>query len=318
MADRNGSSLSFDIPNFFPVQQLYGGETIRMDHFVLEKNLLEGRLDVVGGRLNALDDFAASNYFCYAQNNGICGSPFSLEVNAALSNYPLGSWGTRAKYDITGDFYAMTGAYNTYPNFAQNKFHGVDFSIRHNSGVAILQEFGYRPRARRKSGYPGFIKIGGFYDSEPRAAFDQGGNINSNWTIYAIAQQRLCKRRIDGFAQGLTGFLTLTYSPPSMNTIEYCADAGLIYVGLFPSRENDALGVFGIVGAFSPDMRDARRAAGETPQTYETVLEFNYKFQITPFSYFQPDIQYVIRPNGTGNIPNSLVFAIGAGCASDC
>jgi len=64
MATRMGHSLSADIPNFFTVQQLYGGETIRLDHLALETSFMDDRLDIVGGRLNALDDFAASSYFC--------------------------------------------------------------------------------------------------------------------------------------------------------------------------------------------------------------------------------------------------------------
>ena len=44
----------------------------------------------------------------------------------------------------------MTGAYNTYGDFRSNKFHGVDFSIRHNSGVALMEELGYSPEPLRQ------------------------------------------------------------------------------------------------------------------------------------------------------------------------
>jgi porin len=313
MAQRTGSSLSSDIPNFFVVQQLFGGQTIRMDHLALETSFFENRLDLVAGRLNALDDFATSSYFCYSQNIGICGNPFSLESNSNLSNYPLSSWGARARYDITRDFYSMTGAYNTYEHFADNKYHGVDFSIRHNSGVAIVQEFGYRPVQRRLAGYPGFLKLGGFYDSEPRPAFAGGPRINSNWTIYGIAQQRLYRRAIDGLQQGLTGFVSLTYSPPSKNTLEYFADAGLVYRGLLPKRPDDTLGAFGILGEFSSDLRDVQRAEHDEVQTQEWVLELNYRVQLSLWFYLEPDLQYVIRPNGTRNVGNTLVLAVETG-----
>jgi len=108
-AQRSGHSLSADIPNFFTVQQLFGGETIRLNHLAVEKGFLQDRLDIVVGRLNALDDFASSSYFCYSQNVGICGNPFSLQTNSSLSNYPLASWGIRGRYDVTSDFYSMTG-----------------------------------------------------------------------------------------------------------------------------------------------------------------------------------------------------------------
>jgi hypothetical protein len=72
--------------------------------------------------------------------------------------------------------------------------------------------------------------------------------ISTNWTLYAIGQQKLYHHAGAGFRQGLTGFLTLTYSPPASNTIQYFADLGLVYIGLLPRRENDAIGVFGASG----------------------------------------------------------------------
>ena len=37
-------------------------------------------------------------------------------------------------------------------------------------------------------------------------------------------------------------------------------------------------------------------------------LRFAHRFQLTPWSYFQPDIQYVIDPGGTGDIPDAVVI----------
>ena len=43
-------------------------------------------------------------------------------------------------------------------------------------------------------------------------------------------------------------------------------------------------------------------------QTYEMVLEWNYGFEVTRWFTFQPDIQWVVRPGATGQIPNALVL----------
>ena len=142
-SERTGNSLSNDIPNFFQVQQIYGHQTIRLVDLTLEKQFLQKKLDVVGGRINALDDFATSPLYCYAQNLGFCGNPLSIPVNASVPSYPNAAWGIRARYQVSPEFYLMTGAYNTYLNFRDDEYHGVDFSLRHNSGVAIIQELGY-------------------------------------------------------------------------------------------------------------------------------------------------------------------------------
>ena len=38
------------------------------------------------------------------------------------------------------------------------------------------------------------------------------------------------------------------------------------------------------------------------------MLEFAHRFQVTPWAYFQPDIQLVINPGGTGDIEDALVI----------
>ena len=40
----------------------------------------------------------------------------------------------------------------------------------------------------------------------------------------------------------------------------------------------------------------------------EKVVEIAHRFQLTPWSYFQPDIQYVIHPGGTGDISDAAVI----------
>jgi porin len=38
------------------------------------------------------------------------------------------------------------------------------------------------------------------------------------------------------------------------------------------------------------------------------VLEIGHRFQVTKWSYIQPDLQYVIDPGGTGDIPDAVVI----------
>ena len=313
-SERTGNSLSNDIPNFFQVQQIYGHQTIRLVDLALEKLFFEQKLDIVGGRINALDDFATSPLYCYAQNLGFCGNPLSIPTNASVPSYPGAAWGIRARYQPSPEFYSMTGAYNTYLNFRDDKFHGVDFSIRHNSGVAIMEELGYSPEPIRALGYPGTVKFGGLYDSEPRLQFETGQLRGGTWQIYLTDQQRLLRRpeNATSLHQGLWGFLALTYAPPKMNTLQYFTDAGLLYFGLIPNRPKDEVGLFGIWGQFSSDLAESQRASDQPVMTHESIIEANYMYNLTPSLTVQPDIQGVFRPEGTGQISNSLVLAVQA------
>jgi porin len=311
-SQRAGDNLSQYIPNSFQVQQLYGHQTIRLVDLAVETLMFHKRLDIVAGRVNALDDFATSPLYCYAQNLGFCGNPLSIPTNASVPSYPNTAWGIRARYEFSHELYSMTGAYNTFINFRGNKFHGVDFSIRDNSGVAIMQEFGYRPDLLRQIGYEGTFKLGGLYDSEPRLQFETGEMRGGTWQLYMTAQQRLLPlpKGATNPHQGLWGFLAFTYAPPKMNQLEYFVNGGLLYFGLIPNRPHDEIGLFGVWGGFSSDLRAAQRAMGEPTMTHEEIIEFNYMYQVTPSLSVQPDIQGVFNPNGTGLVSDTLVLGV--------
>ena len=63
---------------------------------------------------------------------------------------------------------------------------------------------------------------------------------------------------------------------------------------------------------FSSEYANSISTPGSTTPTYEAVLETSYVIQLNKYLGVQPDIQYVIRPNGYGNIPNALVIGLQA------
>ena len=80
-------------------------------------------------------------------------------------------------------------------------------------------------------------------------------------------------------------------------------NGGLLFNAPFKSRADDVL-CFGVAyGRFSDKYSDYRK------DSYETVFEVNYKFQINRFSFIQPNVQYILNPNG-GEISNALVLGI--------
>jgi porin len=48
-------------------------------------------------------------------------------------------------------------------------------------------------------------------------------------------------------------------------------------------------------------------------QTYEAVLEFDYRIQLNNSSYVQPVLEYIVRPNGTGLVQNATVLGFQIG-----
>ena len=99
-SDRAGTSLSARyVGNVYAVQQIFGGETIRLVHLALARAFFHRTLRIVAGRINGLDDFIASPLYCNAQNLAFCGNPLSIPSDVNISSYPNTMWGTRVRWE---------------------------------------------------------------------------------------------------------------------------------------------------------------------------------------------------------------------------
>src|SRR5262245_42175639 len=85
------------------------------------------------------------------------------------------------------------------------------------------------------------------------------------------------------------------------------------------SRPTDVAGLGIVYGHFSNDLQDSQRRAQQlgSPvgiQRYEIALELTYRFRFYRDSFFfQPDLQYIIRPGGTGRIADAFVAGFQVG-----
>lgn len=80
-----------------------------------------------------------------------------------------------------------------------------------------------------------------------------------------------------------------------------------------PGRDADNLLLSFYLGGFSREYAGAEAAAGRGRPTVETVLELSYIIQLTKNLQLQPDLQWIIQPGGTGNIPDALVAGFQVG-----
>ena len=122
-----------------------------------------------------------------------------------------------------------------------------------------------------------------------------------NNTIFATPGRQMVYREGGaGSGQGLTPWAALTFAPiERVNTLPLFAAGGLVYRGLVQGRDDDTTNLGVYYGAFSDDLPDQR---------FETVLEVNHRFQLTPWLYATPDFQYVFRPGGSDEEPDAAVL----------
>jgi porin len=322
MSVRDGNSLSHDrVGNIFTIQQDYGGDTIKLLDLAYKQQLFDDRVEFQAGRLAAGDDFLVSPYNWVFMQNAIDGNPVGIFFNSpGMTAYPNSAWGTVLKVRPTPRTYVMGGVYDGDPNIRGNDHNGADMSM-HGPVFAIMEAAYQKNGLPGDAGLIGNYRVGAWYDNSSYEDFRTVGNETpvgyqrGNWGLYTLVDQVILafgdRSRNSGL--GLTGS-ALVSPNQTISQLPYFFTAGVVARGFLSSRPTDLAG-FGVdYGEFSDRLRQAEeREQLFTPaigaQNNETVLELTYRFNFAKDAIlFQPDIQYIIKPGGTGNIQNALVL----------
>lgn len=332
MSQRDGDSVSsrFIAPsqggNTFPVQELYGGQTFKLVNVQFTTRLADNRLDLAYGRLVANDDFLRSDLYCQFLNNSFCGSPkpVFLQNPFTFTAYPLATWGARAALDTPSRNWTFQAAlYDGDPEGRKGdpagenqNLHGTWWGFG-NNGVTLAGELRYHVHRGSVSALPAVYKIGGFYMTGRFQDLSRTGNVTTTGDamIWLLADQMLY-RESPGERRGLSAFGSLVLSlTDKTNPMTSYFNAGVVYEGLFRIRPQDRTGLAVTAGWFGSEYKTGLAAAGLETKSHEAVIELNHLFLVGRGIGIQPDLQYIIRPAGTGSISNAL--AVGAKVSVD-
>lgn len=324
--NRNGDDLTTKyVGSIFSVQQSVGGQRPFLYQVYLQQKFLEDRLTAKLGRFSASDDFNGSPLYGYSVNNGIDGDIRNVLFDTRFSAYPFAVWSAVVLYDPTPEFNVKLGVFQTSDDMFENDDNGLNWGIEDSDGYTAIAQFGWSPQFWKRpvssltsdsksnqpvemKGYPGHYWIGFTYsewDLYPRFG---GGFDDRSYGFYVHADQMVYQETA-GSDQGLTVFVASGYYPQSeISIVPFQVNVGLNYKGLFPGRDRDHTMLHFIYGDLSREYAHSVRRPGGSLAESEKVIEVAHRFQLTPWSYFQPDVQYVIDPGGTGDIPNALVI----------
>jgi porin len=316
MSYRFGGSLSANyIHNVFTVQQVFGGETFRVVNVAYLQKLLDDRVELRLGRIAAGDDFLVSPYNYVFVQNGFDGNPVGIFFNSpGMTAYPNDTWGALVKVRPTARTYIMGGVYNGDPSIRDNSNHGVDFSM--DGPLFAIAEIAYQPNSLPGDrGLLGNYKAGFWYDNSRFTDFNTGALNRGNWGFYGMFDQVLVRFGEPSSHRGFGVAGSFLASPDqSISQMPYFFTCALVTRGIFPSRPRDIVGLGVVYGHFSNDLQNFQRRAQQLDpnvgvQSHETVVELTYRLALLKSAlYFQPDLQYVFRPGGTGRIPDALVL----------
>ncbi|MEY2507408.1 MAG: porin [Verrucomicrobiota bacterium] len=320
--NRNGDDLTTKyVGSIFSTQQSVGGQRPFLYQVYLQQKFADGRVRLKLGRFSASDDFNGSPLYGYSVNNGIDGDIRNVLFDTRFSAYPFAVWAAVLLYDPTPEFNVRAGVFQTSSRMFENDDNGLNWGIEGNDGYTAIFQFGWSPQfwkgpvpireggdAVVMKGLPGHYWIGFTYsewDLYPRFS---GGFEDRSYGFYVHADQ-MVYQETPGSDQGLTVWVGSGYYPQKeISIVPFQVNVGLNYEGLIPGRDRDHTMLHFIYGDLSRDYALARRRPGGHRAESEKVIEAAHRFQFTPWSYFQPDLQYVIDPSGTGDIPNALVI----------
>ncbi len=255
------------------------------------------------------------------------------------------SWGGTALVRPTDWSYAKAGFFMAFPNATSSLNQGVNFGGTPGSnGLMAMAETGVTPKLGAAE-LPGKYATGAYYWGQEKDSFNgtpqygqYGFYFQADQMVYRepspVEPAPLGKGPSDGKSvasgksfkepvstekpklskQGLSLFNLITFSPKYNNVFPFYFQTGMVYQGLIPTRDDDQIGASLAFGNYSYYQTLANRADNDPYQpNYTIFLEGFYRVAINDWAYFQPFIQYVIRPDGSSAVQNATILGFATG-----
>jgi porin len=171
----------------------------------------------------------------------------------------------------------------------------------------------------------GHYKLGFAYDSSTNEDyFNSAGELLSgqrglgNKTNFWVAADQMVHRNGPGATDGIILIAGFVHSDPALSAYADQAYIAALDRDFWPARPQDTIGILfnyqHVSGQLATEQALDQEfglpiANGATGvQTDEEILEVNYNIHVYRGVSFQPDFQYVFRPNAQSNIRDAAVF----------
>lgn len=313
VVDAAGTDLSqAHVGNYFDVDQVSTLPTLALGQLYLEQRWDGEKFSLKLGRMPIGQDFVKMDMFnLYV--GGIDGHTPVFGYNTFWTSSPSRStWAAVFKAEPIPDWTLRYGIYQATSSTKVVANHGLNMEFGADDGIQMFGETGFKTKlpdvwGGSPQGLAGDHKIGGYWSTWSYDIFDSGSTPYS-YGFYWIGEQMVWREK-SGTDDGITLWYSFVYAPQTdLSQFPFFCGAGGGWQGALPSRPKDWVLFGSYFGSMSRAFAAERESARLGDPTYEWVLEWDYRAQVTPWLYVMPSVQYVIRPAGTGDIPNSLVI----------
>ncbi len=278
-----------------------------------------------------LNDFNASPLNCNFMSNSLCGNPKGFTDDGAISSYPDASWGIRVRGRPVRDVYIQAGLYDVESGIYTDQFQrsGFKFDSSDITGEVFPVELGYEP-SFGPNNLTGHYKLGFAYSNSsvgddyiddngaPFALTGLTAKQRKGRTSTYVAVDQMLTRNGPGENQGITVLGGYVHNDPTTSQRADFFYGGALDRGFLASRPDDTLGLLFSYTQVSNYLASTQAldvefglpvAGGATGvQRHEETLEVNYDIHVYRGVNFQPEFQYIFRPNAQNNIRDAAVF----------
>ncbi len=309
-----------------PVSDLEGLATTRLNEIWLEQKLGD-QVSVRIGQLAADAEFFLTPFHALPVG-GAYGWPAIMAANLPNGGpaYPFATPGVRLRYDASQDILLRAAVYNGDPvgpncigDPQKCNRNGINFRMRDPAFAIAEGEVGYA--LPYLGGLQGHTRVGAWanFGRFPDRRYDVFGvplaapvsvglplQHRGDRGVYATFDQQIWRpsEKPDDAGTGVFVYGRIASAPSDRNQVNFYFDGGVSFIGLVPGRPNDQFGFMGAYARIAPSVRgndvdvNLYSAAFGPIHDFEALLQATYQIQVTPGWSLQPNIQYVIHPNG--------------------
>lgn len=278
---------------------------------------------ISGGWQNPKEHFMLQPHASLFQNYAFGGG--ELAANGVIFKGGYLAWGSYAKLKPTSHCYLQVGVWDAVPVPLHYLKCGTRCQKFRPNLVLFMGEVGIIPELSDAALPLAKYVVGSYYWRQHHRSFF-GANYPGRCGFYLQADQILYRethavtghalnqpvgaKRKKTYPQGLYSFGYISHSQQSNNSrIPIFLRVGLVYKGLFTTRDEDELGIAFAHANYSNFL--AHRTHGRLIQrTNEAVLEISYRFRANKWLHIQPFLEYLVHPNGDARSKDSLVLGI--------
>ncbi len=288
-----------------PNSDAYDDAAIYLDKWYYSQKLWDDKIEFLLGVIETVKDLYDVSLYANHEDKDFLNR---LSFRNATIPHKTGM-GANVKVTPVKWFYVQAGTFDAQGKKEHTQF---DTAFHDEAWYVGLWELGFTLAwSSPKGPMPGRYRVGMWYDPTTRAIYEdlldgaKRQRYQSGEVGYYFGLDQMIWKENDNAKdeQGLGFFTRYGHAHGEVHSVNHYWSAGVSYKGLVPTRNKDVAG-FGVSQAiYSDQYRNARNALADR----ETVYEWFYNIQLTPWCVLTPDLQVITNPGGNKDSRDAVV-----------